>query len=167
MNGISQVRDCLLHQLHQAQIPAEAAFSHQVMERRSTGVICLSVGRRETESEGFGDYLGQKTDADGNWQEIYGKRMELLLEMWVYVPAEQGAQGCEELSERTTQVLLGQLPSGLRLRSLKWEQVEWDKNSTMFLQKGQAVCRACFIASASEETEAALLDFELKGVVST
>ena len=71
-----------------------------------------------------------------------------------------------DTGETAADVLLGQLPSGVRPAELAWEALQWERETEMFLRRGRLRCRALFVAQAEEEGEV-FLDFILKGVVTT
>lgn len=88
----------------------------------------------------------------------------LLITLSLEVRGEK-AGDCEAGWEAITDILgNGALPSGIRLLRQSWEGLAWDAGTGRFLRRGSLGGSAYFIAERDAET-AALLDFDLKGVV--
>ena len=61
-------------------------------------------------------------------------------------------------------MLLGGLPAGIRPGELRWEGLQWEKTTGLFLRKGTLCCKAVFVAESTEDSKA-FLDFILRGVM--
>lgn len=122
----------------------------------------MGVGAASGKSAGFGDYLGEVTDAETQTvRERYGKE---LTGQSPWSCGRSGPADCEAGCERATEVLLSGLPEGIRAGELTWEAISWEKTTRMFLRRGTLVCRALFLAE-SEAEAGTFLDFRLKGVM--
>ena len=90
--------------------------------------------------------------------------MLLTLLVEVYAPRTLGAAGCEKAAEAVTQAMMTALPEGLKLGSLQWGKIGWDKTTGMFRLDASSKYAAYFVAEAAED-ETVFTDFVLKGTV--
>ena len=143
-------------------VSAIAAFPAERAKAYPGAVAAVSVGAAEGKTLGFCNYLGETWDEErGTVQELYGKQLEG--EIIVDIRAE-GAADCESGCEAAAEVLLGGLPVGIRPGELRWESLQWEKTTGLFLRRGVLRCRAVFVAESTEDGEA-FLDFILRGVM--
>lgn len=160
MRELSQMRDAVIGALRDAGLRAEAAFPKRRVPACSGALASVAVGAAEGKAMGFCNYLGERMDADGAVRELYGKQMDGN----VIVEIRAGeAQTCESGCETASGALLGGLPEGLLPGELRWEALTWERETGLFLRRGELSCRALFTAWCGEEDE--FLDFILKGVV--
>lgn len=161
MKELRQVRDAVIAALRAEGLEAETAFPGKWAAERKTPLATVAVGAAEGRALGFCGYLGETRGKDGEAREVYGKRLEGVIS--VDIRAERAAD-CEEGSETAAAVLLGRLPEGIRPGELSWEALVWEKQTGLFLRRGNLRCEALFLAEAGDEgTE--FLDFILKGVL--
>ena len=163
MRELTQVRDAVIGALTAAGLPAMAAFPAEEAARYREAVAAVDVGAVQSEALGFCNYLGQVRDDSGADHEIYGKQLEA--EITVDVRAGRAAD-CQRGCETAADVLLGELPSGVRPEELAWEALQWERETEMFLRRGRLRCRALFVARADEDGQI-FMDFVLKGVLTT
>lgn len=163
MRELTQIRDAVIGALRQAGLTAEAAFPDREAGRYPGAAATVAVGAAEGKALGFCGYLGELRDRSGGTRELYGKR--LSGSVTVELRAERAAD-CEAGTETASAVLLGGLPQGIRPGGLRWEGLTWEKNTGLFLRRGQLECEALFLAQAEEDGEV-FLDFQLKGVLNT
>lgn len=162
MKELTQVRDAVVTALCDAGLKAVAAYPDERMKQYGGPVAAVSVGAAEGKTMGFCNYLGEVyDDVAGTVQELYGKLLEG--EIFISVRAERAAD-CERGCELAAEVLLGQLPDGIRPGELRWEALAWERATGMFLRRGSLRCQAVFTAQAQEDGEV-FLDFILKGVM--
>jgi len=162
MKELTQVRQAVLDALKGAGMQALAAFPAERAKRYSGAVATVAVGAAEGSGLGFCNYLGECWDeAAGTVRELYGKQLEG--EIVVDIRAERAAD-CESGCEAAAEVLLGGLPAGIRPGELRWESLQWEKTTGLFLRRGVLRCRAVFVAESTEDSEA-FLDFILRGVM--
>ena len=159
MNELGQIRTAVLTALKDAGIEALEQFPEEKIKAYTSAAATVGVGAASGKSAGFGDYLGEVTDAETQTvRERYGK------ELTGQITVELRAADCEAGCERATEVLLSGLPEGIRAGELTWEAISWEKTTRMFLRRGTLVCRALFLAE-SEAEAGTFLDFRLKGVM--
>lgn len=162
MKELTQVRQAVLEALRQAGITALEAWPHDRAKRYPGAVAAVAVGAAEGKGMGFCNYLGEYYDAEsGTVRELYGKQLEG--EITVNLRAERAAD-CESGCEAAAEVLLGGLPAGIRPGELRWEGLQWEKSTGLFLRRGVLRCQAVFVAESAEEGES-FLDFKLRGVM--
>ena len=161
MKELRQVRDAVIAALRAEGLEAETAFPGKWAAERKTPLATVAVGAAEGRALGFCGYLGETRGEDGEAREVYGKRLEGVIT--VDVRAERAAD-CEEGGETAAAALLGKLPEGIRPGELSWEALVWEKQTGLFLRRGNLRCEALFLAEAGDE-EPEFLDFMLKGVL--
>ena len=160
MKELTQICAAVIAALNTAGVAAMTAFPAQRAKDYRGAVAAVQVGAAEGKPMGFCNYLGQRYDDDaGTVLEIYGKQLEGSIT--VDVRANNAAE-CEQGCQKSTEVLLGGLPDGIRGGELAWEGLRWEKETGMFLRRGTLKCQALFLAEADEEN-ATFLDFRLKG----
>ena len=162
MKELIQVRQAVLNALKEAGVTALEAFPDSQVKAYSGPVATVAVGAAEGKTLGFCKYLGETFDAEaGTVRELYGKQLEG--DIAIDIRGNRAAD-CEVGCQQATEVLLGGLPSGIRPGELKWEALQWEKSTGMFLRRGVLRCQAMFVAE-SQEDDKIFLDFILKGVM--
>lgn len=161
MKELGQIRDAVISALKAGGLEAEAAFPGKWAAERETALATVSVGAAEGRALGFCGYLGETRDRNGQTREVYGKRLEGVIS--VDVRARRAAE-CEEGTQTAAALLLGGLPEGIRPGELSWEALAWEKQTGLFLRRGNLKCEALFLAESGDEGPA-FLDFVLKGVL--
>lgn len=161
MRELRQIRDAVISALREEGLAAEAAFPAKWAAERKTPLATVAVGTMEGKAVGFCGYLGETQIPGGGTREVYGKRLEGVIDLDIRA---RRAADCEEGGERASSVLLGRLPEGIRPGELSWEALAWERETGLFLRRGRLRCEALFLAeSAGQEPE--FLDFILKGVL--
>ena len=162
MKELTQVRDAVLDALTGAGICAMEAFPDGLAKAYTGVVASVSVGGVEGKTMGFCNYLGEYYDQSaGTVRELYGRQLDG--EITVEIRAVRAAD-CESGCEQVAEVLMGGLPTGIRPGELRWEALQWEKNTELFLRRGTLRCQAVFVAKGSEDGES-FLNFILKGVM--
>lgn len=162
MKELTKVRDAVISALGSGGVKALAAFPEERGKRYTGPVAAVSVSAAEGKALGFCNYLGEVWDEEaGTVRELYGKQLEG--EIAVDIRAERAAD-CDEGCAKAADVLLSDLPEGIRTGELRWEGIAWERATGMFLRKGVLTCRALFVAQTQDEGET-FLDFVLKGVM--
>ena len=157
MTAVGQVKRAVAAAIKAAGCAAIESYSEEQLKRYATAVA--AVGTKETviEESGAAQYLGEKVDeATQETVSVYGRKMLLTLLVEVYAPRTLGAAGCEKAAEA--------LPEGLKLGSLQWGKIGWDKTTGMFRLDASSKYAAYFVAEAAED-ETVFTDFVLKGTV--
>ena len=164
MRELALVRDEVVRALREAGLTAFAAWPPERMRDYGGAVAAVAVGAAEGKAMGFCNYLGEVYDeAAGTVKELYGKQLEGDITVDIRGPR---AADCETGCQQATEVLLGGLPGGIRPGELRWEALQWEKSTGLFLRRGSLRCQAVFVAESQEDGEV-FLDFRLKGVLTT
>lgn len=164
MRELNQIRDAVVSALHAAGLCTLASYPDQRAKQYAGPVAAVAVDTAESRTVGFCNYLGEVSDPKtGRVRERYGKQLDAVIS--VEVRGERAAD-CEAGCETAAEVLLGELPSGIRPGELSWETLSWERGTESFLRRGRLQCRAYFLAQTEDEN-AMFLDFILKGAVTT
>ncbi len=165
MNGLEQVKSALADAIVRAGGNAESSFPPGWAKKYSGPVVAVGLRTGESRGGALQSYLGCREDPKTHQtHEVYGLRLELTLSLDIYAPPSDGAAGCDSTLEILHAAVLRELPQGLKPTELKWEDVQWDGDTAMFLRRGSLTCSAFFTADAGEDG-AVFTDFILKGVV--
>lgn len=159
---LTQIRRAVISALQAAEMTALEAFPAGRAKAYGDPVAAVGVGAAKCRAMSFCNYLGEIETAGGAVKELYGKQIEGVIAVDI---RGHGAADCESGCETAAEVLLGGLPSGIRPGELTWEALCWEKETGMFLRRGQLRCQALFLAQASEDG-LPFSDFILKGVIS-
>lgn len=165
MSAVGQVCAAVVEAIERAGCAAVAAYDEERMKRYPDAVCAVGVRTAGIAEAGCAAYLGQRVDeATQSTREVYGRRMTLVLSLDIYAPREKKAAGCETAAEAVTQALMTELPAGLRVKELHWDETAWDKVSGRFHRSGRAEYAAYFTAEKAEDGTV-FTDFILKGTV--
>lgn len=141
------------------------AYPDGVRGRYLSPAVAVGLGAGCSVSSGGPEYLGMSFDAQsGSSVEVYGKKMELTLNVWVFSPrrAPFGAAGCAAVFGELA-AALPYLPSGIRVKELRCGETVFDESAGMFRLDAEIRISAFFSAEATDDDE--VLDFNLRGTV--
>ena len=162
MKELDQICQAVLDALKREGIVAVKAFPDGGAKAYKTAVAAVSVGAAEGKVMGFCNYLGEVLDQETQTlRECYGKQLEG--DIAVEIRAATAAD-CEDGCAKTSEVLLGGLPSGIRPGELRWEALAWERETGLFVRRGALRCQAVFVAQVHDDA-GEFLDFILKGVM--
>ena len=161
MRELRQIRDAVIAALRDGGLAAEAAFPAKWAPEPPAALATVAVGAAEGKAVGLCGYLGEVQTPGGETREVYGKRLEGVIDLDIRA---KRAADCEAGGETAAAVLLGKPPEGIRPGELSWEALAWEKETGLFLRRGKLRCEALFLAEAGEES-GAFLEFILKGVL--
>ena len=165
MRELNQIRDAVIGAFREAGLAAMASYPDQAAKQYDAcPVAAVAVETAESRTVGFCNYLGEESDPEtGQIRELYGKQLDAVISVEI-----RGARAavCEKGCETAAEVLLGQLPAGIRPGELNWEGLSWENGTDSFLRRGHLRCQAFFLAQTEDE-ETLFLDFRLKGAVIT
>lgn len=167
MANLAQIRSALTAALLAGGVNAVDARPERERTRLTEAVATVELLRAESQGAGFCDYLGERENEAGVPVELYGRRLSVTFALEFYAPrdAGSGAAACHALFDQVTGVLQTGLPAGLRLRNITCAPVEFDRTLGLYHCRAEALCLAYLYAEAAES--GLLLDFELKGVMTT
>jgi hypothetical protein len=125
-------------------------------------VALVTVKECRSESPGFRNYLGRRFNKGTNsWEELYGKKLLLSLELTLYAPGELGGNGCQSLFAQISAALQEE-PEGIRVSAFSRGETTYQKEFGLMCCPTELECTAYLYAVADEEGE--FLSFEVKGV---
>lgn len=162
---LDTVAQAVVEALTGAGINAKKQYPLSWLDRGEGPVVCVGIKSAELSASGAGNYLGTKTDSDGNTRELYGVKAETVISMDIYSPAENGDGQAECLGcFRDMSAALAALPGGVRVNTLVCGQVKPDGVTEMMQCPCQAHCTVFLIGETAEDSTE-FLDFTLKGVL--
>ena len=164
MDRLDEVLDLLKKSLGAGGLSA-AVLAHEPgrKARWSIPVVALSMDSCSCGSGAFLDYLGCRQNPETqDWEELYGKRMQLCLGLDIYAPGDMGGRACGMVFEELCGCL-GQLPDGLQAREIRCGETSFDQVTGMFRCRAKLDCGAYLCAARQEDGE--FTDFRLRGVM--
>ena len=160
--GLEAIRERMAEYLKGQGVAAVPAWPGAARERQDGPVTAVSLRRCQTGPAGFQDYLGERYDAgSGQWQELYGKRLQVTFGLDLYAPESAGAAGMQAAFDALAGALSGGGPPGLRVKEFSRGETGFDQALGLFHCQAEAVCTAYLYAVAEEG--GAFLDFVVKG----
>ena len=165
MSEIESILEAVRGTLEDAGVRAVTAFPAGGFRRYKEPVCAVGLASGQGVDAGFAEYIGERTDAAvGKTVEVYGKRLELGVEVRIYSPkGEPGTQGCLDTMAKII-AALPRLPVGIRIRGFTSGEVNYDAGTDMILA-GLTLNCVCFFYAETADEEFEILDFKLKGAV--
>lgn len=159
MKGVQELRQALARYLTEKGLEAVTAWGEQRRCRPGRAVAAVSLRGMECKGSGLQDYLGERFDGDrGQWEELYGKTVELTFGLDVYAAtAEAVHSGLEVL----TAALDREGPAGMRVVELTVGEPCYRQESKGYLCPVQGRFRVWAVARSRED--GSFLDFEVRG----
>ena len=162
MAGLDRIREHMTAFLTARGVDAVTAWPGQGRRRLSGPVAAVSIRACEGGPSGFRDYLGERYDQDsGQWQELYGRKVQVTFGLDLYAPESAGAAGMQAAFDALAGALSGGGPPGLRVKEFSRGETGFDQALGLFHCPAEAVCVAYLYAVAEEG--GAFLDFVVKG----
>ena len=165
MSEIESILEAVRGTLADAGVRAVTAFPAGGYRRYKEPVCAVGLASGQGVDAGLAEYMGERFDkALGRTVEIYGKRLELGVEVRIYSPkGEPGANGCLDAMAKVI-AALPHLPSGVRVRGFTSGEVGFDTGTDMYLTNLTLNC-VCFFYAETADEEFEIMDFKLKGAV--
>ena len=163
VTGLDGLRERLAAFLEERGVHAVTAWSPQPARDHRAPVAAVALKQVEGDGLGFQNYLGVRYNPEaGAWEELYGRRLRLVFGLDLYVPKEQGGEGCQRAFAGLAQALTGEEPRGLSLGRLSCGEAEFHRESGMFRCPAELEAQAGMYAAAAQDG-GLLLDFDVKG----
>ena len=127
-------------------------------------VTAVAIADGKAVQSGFGEYLGVFDSPEEGEKELYGKRMELTLGLYIYSPKNEnyGAGGCAKTFGQIVKAI-EKAPFPIKLSEIKYGETGYDSSTGMFLSKCSIKCSCWLTAELTDE--GAFTDFKLQGVI--
>ena len=162
MAGLDKVRETFAEFLRAGGLEAVTAWPETARSRIEGVVAAVSLRSCEGGPAGFQDYLGERYNAEaGRWEELYGKKVRLVLGLDLYAPRGVGEAGIRTAFDSLAERLRSEGPEGLRLLELSGGETTYDQGLGLYHEVVEVVCEAYLYAVADEG--GAFLDFEIRG----
>lgn len=162
MAGLDTVRERLAEFLRESGLEVVTAWPQRERPGLEGVVTAVSLRGCEGGPAGFQDYLGERyNDQAGRWEELYGKKMRLVLGLDLYAGRSAGEAGIRAAFDRMAQSLRGQGPDGIRVVELSAGETGFDRELGLYHERVEAVCEIYLYAVADEG--GVFLDFEIRG----
>lgn len=160
--GMEQIRESMARYLEGQGVAAVTAWPQKERAGRKGAVTAVSLRRCETGPSGFQDYLGERFNREnGCWEELYGKRVELIFGLDLYAGAGAGEESIQETFDRIVRAFQQGGPEGLEVLRVSCGETEFDSGQGLLHRKAEVVCRAYLYAVT--QPGGAFLDFEIRG----
>ena len=161
---LEQLRQAVAQTLNDGGMTAMVSWPDGRRKALKGPVVLVSLQGLSCSPAGMQDYLGLRQDPDsGAWEELYGRRAEVIFGLEVAAPSAGGAAECRGTFERLVQVLQQARPGGLTVRQLTGGEVEYDEKEGLLVLRVELRCSGWLYAAGDEG--GSFLDFVLKGDV--
>lgn len=143
---------------------AVCAYPMERIERYDAPVTAVGIEKGMARQCGFGEYLGIAVSQEHGERELYGKRLETVLILYVYSPKNQkyGAPGCHAVFGSIIKAM-EEREFPLKVSEVICGETAFDRDTDMFLCKCRVKCSGLLTA---ERTQTGVFtDFKLQGVV--
>lgn len=160
--AVEVIRERMTRYLQEQGLDALAAWPQERRRAHSGAVVAVSVRRCQAGPAGFQDYLGELfNEESGQWEELYGKKVQLTIGLDLYADAQAGEQAIQNGFDALTEALQEGGPEGLKIISLSCGETGFDRAGGLLKRAAQAECWAYLYAVS--EPGGAFLDFEIRG----
>ena len=160
--GLENIREQMVDYLKERGVQAFAAWPAGERPVQEGALVVVSLRGCQAGPAGFQHYLGERYDRDsGQWQELYGRKVQVTFGLDLYAPRESGAAGCQTLFDNLAEALAAGGPEGLKLHTLSRGETAFDRETGLFHCPAEAQCGAWLYAVADEG--GTFLDFEVRG----
>lgn len=162
MTGLDEMRERMADFLREGGLEAVTAWPEAAYRRVSGTVAAVSLKSVEGGPSGFQDYLGERYNKEaGRWEELYGKRVRLVLGLDLYASRGSGEAGIRRAFDGIAERLRHAGPAGLRVAELSAGETGYDQVLDLYHARAEAVCEAYLYAVADEG--GTFLDFKIRG----
>lgn len=162
MKGVEELRRALAKFLRDNGLEAVEAWNGERRPKPGKAVAAVSLRGLESGGAGFQNYLGERYDEDsGQWEERYGKRVELTFGLDLYAATAREVQaGLDTLREALDQ----KGPAGMTALEFSAGETVYESDARRYMCPAKAKFSAWAVAAVRED--GTFLDFEVKGETS-
>lgn len=159
MKGVEELRRALAGFLRENGLEAVEAWNRERRPGPGKALAAVSLRGLESGGAGFQNYLGERYDEDsGQWEERYGKRVELTFGLDLYAATAGEVQtGLDTLRE----ALDKEGPAGMTALEFSAGEAVYEAAQRRYMCPAQAKFSAWAVAAVRED--GTFLDFEVKG----
>lgn len=154
----------LVRLLRSHGVDSLCAWPQERRKRTDGPVVLVGLEKMSCAASGLQDYLGQWLDErTGQWEDLYGRRVELVFTMDILAERRMGMQTCRETLDRVIRCVQAEKPVGLNIKELTGEEPEYDEKENLLKLRCRLTCEG-WLCTAGEEA-GTFLDFTLRGDV--
>lgn len=159
MKGVQELRQELVNYLNQKGLDAVPAWREEKRQRPDKATVAVSLRGMECKGSGLQNYLGERFDREkGQWEELYGRTVELTFGLDLYASAAQEVQrGLDVL----TAALDREGPGGMKVKELSVGETVYREGTRGYVCPVQG--RFEVWAVAVDREDGSFLDFEVRG----
>ena len=164
MTELENIVAAVTEYLNSAADTAVCAYPVHKMPGYNVPVTAVGIADGEAVQSGFGEYLGIYSDPENGERELYGKRMDITLSLYVYSPKteEYGVSGCHKTFGEIVKAM-EKAPFPINVRELACGETGYDSDTGMFLCRCSMKC-SCWL-TAEMLDDGIFTDFKLQGVM--
>lgn len=161
---LKQLQTQLVELLSRNGLQSMAAWPKESRVGTDNPVVLVALEKMSCAPAGLQDYLGQQLqEATGQWQELYGRKVQLSLTMDILALPEVGAQACTQVMDLVVRCFQTEKPVGLNVKELTGEEVVYDEKEGLLKLRCRLKCEG-WLCTAGDEA-GTFLDFTLRGDV--
>ena len=159
MKGVEELRRELVGCLKEKGLKAVLAWGEEKRQRPDRATAAVSLRGMECKGSGLQNYLGERFDREtGQWEELYGRTVELTFGLDLYAATAQEVQrGLDIL----TAALDREGPGGMKVKELSVGETVYREETRGYLCPVQGRFEAWAVAVDRED--GSFLDFEVRG----
>ena len=164
MTEFDTIADAAVRYLKSRLDTAVCAYPIERMERHDAPVTAVGIEKGAARQCGFGEYLGIAVSQEHGQRELYGKRLEAVLILYVYSPKlpKYGAAGCHTVFGSIVKAM-EERDFPLKVSEITCGETAFDRDTDMFLCKCRVKCSGLLTAELTET--GGFTDFKLQGVI--
>lgn len=161
---LDEVQSTMASFLCENGIDAMASWPDTRRERLTQPTVLVSLESLSCSPAGMQDYLGQRqNETTGQWEELYGRRAQAVLDLDVLAPEDSSAQECRQTANALARLFQTERPGALTVQELRLDEPEHDEKRGLLRLRCVLTCTG-IVCTAGEEA-GTFLDFTLRGDV--
>lgn len=160
--ALDKVRSLLLLQLNAAGVKTAYGWKREGKGRVTEAMAVVSIRSCKAEESACSNYLGQRYDEQkGQWSELYGWAVSLLIGADIYAPVEKNVDEMYAMYERMAACWTQNQIKGLQVGEISCGNAVYEAGSRLMKLPVTMQCKAYFIAAADQQGE--FYDFRIEG----
>ena len=161
---LDEVQSAMAAFLCENGIDAMAGWPDARRERLTGPTVLVLLDGLSCSPAGMQDYLGQRQDeSTGQWEELYGRRAQVIFHLDVLAPERSSAQECRQTANELARLFQTERPGALTVQELRLDEPEHDEKRGLLRLRCVLTCTG-IVCTAGQEA-GTFLDFTLRGDV--
>lgn len=162
MTQLAKLRTEMAAYLREGGLSVLEAFPATARREAEGAFVLLSLKELESEEGSFLSYLGERYCPETDeYEEVYGRGLRLCFGLDLYAPKALGAEGTQEIMEKTGELLAQRAPRGLSKLRFSWGDVAYDRSAGLFRCEGRLFAEGLLYLVQDESGR--FLSFEVRG----